>query len=81
MKTINVLVQIKVDEKVLEESNPDFKLLYGGDVEEFVEVLLDSIETECEIDGMPYDSLEDLGYSIEIVADAAMLNFITYSKN
>lgn len=72
MKIINLVVQISIDDDV-EEKYFDYKLKYDR-LEDFIDDLFDRIETDEE-------SLEENGYSIDIMGDTAASHLITFSKN
>jgi hypothetical protein len=73
MKTLNVVVQIKVDEDNIADLYPEFNYEFA-DIEDFMQAVLISIQTESD------NSLNELGYSVKILPDVSLLP-ITYSDN
>lgn len=62
MKKLTVLVEISVADNVA-ELYPNYSANYD-DEEQFIDSLIDGLETESERDGLPFNHLKEYGYSI-----------------
>lgn len=74
MRNQKVIVEIIIDEDNIRDLYPDFDYLYD-DIDDFLNHVLDSIETDAE------DSLKELGYSVKIMESINFDHLITFSKN
>lgn len=74
MRNHKVIVEIIIDEDNIRDLYPDFDFLYK-DVDDFLEHIFDSIETDAE------DSIKELGYSVKIMESLNFDHLITFSKN
>jgi len=73
MRVIQAVIQITIDEDNIKQLYPDFQYTFR-DVDDFVRAIKESCQTDTE------DSLEVLGYSVELIEGAALLP-LTYSDN
>ena len=67
MKTIKVLVEIKVDKDNIEHLYPNYKFNWD-DVDEFIDSRIDELETPMEENGLYVDYLKEFGYSIRVLS-------------
>jgi len=82
MKTIKVLVEIKVDEENITELYPNYSINYD-DVDTFIESIINDLETPMEEDGLPTDYLKEFGYSVRVLSreDAKLLDIDLLNNN
>ena len=71
MKTLNLNVEIKIDEDRIRDLYPDFDILYDS-IDDFLEHVRDSIETDSA------DTLDYLGYSVLIKDELDTSPNLTY---
>ena len=71
-KQVNLIVQINIHDNI-EEKFFDYNLKFER-LEDFIEHLFDEIQTDM-------DSLEENGYSIDIMGDMATSHLVSFSKN
>lgn len=63
---IDVTLKIKIDEESIAEKYPSFNDQFG-DIEDFTETLMDSLESPIELDGKPINFLKLYGYEVMIM--------------
>ncbi len=74
-----ITLKIRVDEDVCERENTflNYNISYHldkdnnrkYDVEEFIVYLINHLETDCEMDGKPFNHLKEWGYDIVCITD------------
>jgi hypothetical protein len=74
MIKLTVLVEISVADNVA-ELYPNYSINYD-DEEQFIDTLIDGIETESERWGLPVNHLKEYGYSIRVLSrdEAKLIN-------
>ena len=65
MKTFTLLIQVNISEDI-ENLYPNYSINYN-DEEEFLDTIINEIETPIELDGVPYNSLKTNGYEIKVL--------------
>jgi len=66
MKTVTVIVQIKVDETTIKEKYPNYRFNWDTP-EAFIEHLTDGLETTTDYDNVPFNHMEEYGFEIKVL--------------
>lgn len=66
MKKVTITVEITIDEDNIRDRYPNFKFNWDT-TDEFIEHLINHIESDEEINGLPVNSLNVYGYKIDVL--------------
>tara|TARA_R110000751_G_scaffold16235_3_gene51615 strand:- start:1491 stop:1697 length:207 start_codon:yes stop_codon:yes gene_type:complete len=68
MKTKEITIKIRVDEKNISKLYPNYQINYDS-VEDFMLMVIRNMETPTEYDGKPINHLKDFGYEVFCITD------------
>ena len=81
MKIVTIAIKITVDEDNIRDKYPNFRFNWET-TDEFIEHLIDHIESDEEIDNLPADSLDIYGYKIDVLTrEQAKVEDLNLDKN